>query len=157
MATRSSPAQAASDLTVQVILVAPPAGVDFGVQRGAGTDYETLFTQRSRGGDVRFQFAIALAPAKQDGLPAFKGPFVQGPPAARFIYIDVGEMAGQKDTPWSRRMKVPLHGISWEMIRKATAKPGHAVLAKIPGTASDGGPNCATIKDVAWKVVRAGD
>lgn len=42
------------------------------------------------------------------GLPNSLGPFAQGPPAARFVYVDVGTYAGQKNTPWARRMKVPL-------------------------------------------------
>ena len=77
----------------------------------------------------------------------------QRPPTGRIVYIDVGTYAGQKSTPWSRRMKVPLAAVTWAMVRKA-AKLGGMLEAKIPGTAKDGGPNCATVRLLdGWTVV----
>jgi hypothetical protein len=71
--------------------------------------------------------------------PDFSGPFVQGPKGGRFIYIDIGTCAGQRDSRWSRRLKIPLTAITEEM----TA----AVLeTRINGTSRDGGPACATPK-----------
>src|SRR5215467_1805525 len=102
-----------SDLPVRLVLVAPPPGVDFGIQRGSGARHETLFVQQVEYGDVVFDFSLTVTENRKDSLPNFKGPFVQGPPASRFIYVDVGTYAGQKATKWSRRMKVPLQGITW--------------------------------------------
>jgi hypothetical protein len=35
------------------------------------------------------------------------------------------------------------------------AKPGHTLSAKIPGTATDGGPNCATVALLGeWEIVK---
>jgi hypothetical protein len=80
---------------------------------------------------------------------------VQGPPSDRFIYIDVGTYAGQRNTSWSRRMKVPLQGITWQHIHAAT-KPGHRLVARIPGTGKNGGPNCGTIELLAdWRVIKS--
>ena len=77
--------------------------------------------------------------AALSGAPSFGGDFVQGTPARRFIYIDVGTYAGQKNTPWSRRMIVLLNGITLEQITRAL-KPGHRLSASIQGTGKDGGP-----------------
>jgi hypothetical protein len=79
--------------------------------------------------------------------PEFTGPLVQGPPGDRFIYLDIGTYAGQADSCWSRRLKVPLSGITGQMI------DSHSVLeARVPGTADDGGPNCGTVKPfTGWK------
>ena len=144
-----------SDLPIRLVLVEPPPGVDFGIQRGGGSHYETLFVQQGQHGYVTFDFSLTVADSRKDGLPNFKGPFAQGPPASRFIYIDVGTYAGQKDTPWSRRMKVPLQGITWALIRQVTSKPGHKLLARIPGTGKDGGPNCATVQLLGhWQVIK---
>ena len=36
----------ARDIVVRIVLVSPPVGVDYGIQRGSGSDYDTLFIQR---------------------------------------------------------------------------------------------------------------
>jgi len=144
-----------SDLPIRLVLVSPPQGVDFGIQRGSGAGYETLFVQQAKPGDVIFDFSLTVADNREDASPNFKGPFAQGQPANRFIYVDVGTYAGQKGTQWSRRIKVPLQGITWALIRKVTSKPGQKLQARIPGTGKDGGPNCATVKLIGdWQVIK---
>ena len=143
-----------SELSVRLVLVDPPPGVDFGIQHGRGTQYEAMFVQQRKRGDVSFDFSLTVADNRKDGLPNFLGPFVQGPPAGRFVYVDVGTCAGQKDTPWSRRMKVPLGGITWALIRKAMSESGRRLSARIPGTGKDGGPNCATVRLLGnWQII----
>jgi hypothetical protein len=134
------------DVPIRLILVDPPAGIDYGIQNGAGNDYETLFVQQRTRGDVVFEFSMTVNDTRKDGAPNFVGPFTQGPVAGRFVYVDVGTYAGQQNTPWSRRMKIPLAGITWPMIKKATAKPGQVLTLSIPGTGKDGGPSCATVR-----------
>ena len=90
-------------LRLRIVVVRPPPGVDYGLQRGRGSGYETVQTQRSRGADLTFELSIDVRPG-----PRFGGPFVQGKPAAPFVYLDIGTYAGQTGTPWSRRLKVPL-------------------------------------------------
>ena len=143
-----------SELPIRLVLVDPPAGVDFGVQRGRGAKYETLFVQQRRQRDICFDFSLVVSDNRKDGQPNFQGAFAQGPPDSRFIYIDVGTYAGQQDTQWSRRMKVPLDDVSWELIRKVIKKPGYRASARIPGTGKDGGPSCATVRLLGdWEVV----
>ncbi len=50
------------------------------------------------------------------GPPNFAGPTSQGPPNGRFIYIDIGKSAGQFDSCWQRRIKIPLETITLDMI-----------------------------------------
>jgi hypothetical protein len=144
-----------SEVPIRLVLVDPPAGVDFGVQRGGGSQYETLFVQQRKQRDISFDFSVAVSDNRKDGQPNFLGAFAQGPSAGRFLYIDVGTYAGQKDTPWSRRMKIPLQGITWDLIRKTIRKPGYRLAAKIPGTGKDGGPSCATVRLLGnWEIVK---
>ncbi len=141
------------DVRIRLILVDPPPGIDYGIQSGAGAKYETLFVQQRTRGDVIFEFSMPVADTRKDGGPNFLGPLAQGTPTDRFVYIDVGTYAGQKSTEWARRMKVPLSGITWALIRKA-AKSEAVLEARIPGTGRDGGPNCATVKLAGdWRVV----
>jgi len=143
-------------LSLQIILVAPPPGVDFGIQEGKGNDYKTIAVQRSKAGNLTLECVINVKGNRSDGPPNFIGPISQGPPSGRFIYIDIGKSAGQFDSCWQRRIKIPLETITWEMIDSVLEKPKRLLQATIPGTAKDGGPSCATMKPIdGWKVVKA--
>ena len=83
------------DLTLRITLEKPTAGVDFGLQKGRGNNYETVQTQRSKGKDLLFECSVRVNKAK-DSKPNFLGDFVQGPVGERFVYIDIGTYAGQE-------------------------------------------------------------
>ena len=131
-------------IKLRIVLLHPPAGADFGLQMGRGNAYETVQTKRSTGPDLSFEFEVGIKPG-----PDFSGPFVQGPKGERFVYIDIGTYAGQVGTEWSRRLKVPLKGITQAMIDS-----GSVLETRINGTARDGGPACATPKPFwGWSAV----
>ena len=135
------------DVSFQIILIKPTAGVVFGLQKGFGNNYETIQKQRSAAQDLCFQFPVKVKGEKQkDHSPKLSGPFVQGPAGNKFVYIDIGTYAGQIDTPWSRRLKVPLTGITWEQVDKLISNPNFVLESRAQGTGKDGGPNCATVK-----------
>src|SRR2546426_741737 len=123
--------------TLRIVLEKPTAGVDFALQESHGRPFEVIQKQRSNGGDLEFEFTVTAKTGKDD-LPNFTGPFVQGPVGERYVYINIGTYAGQTNTPWSRRLKIPLIGITWDMLRS-----GKVLVAHIPGTGKDGGPSCA--------------
>jgi hypothetical protein len=142
------------ELKLCIVLEKPTAGVDFGLQSGRGSDYETIQKQRSKGKDLHFEFTVRVKDRSGKAAPTFLGTLVQGPPTERFIYIDIGTYAGQSDTPWSRRLKIPLVGVSWEMIERASANSHAAIETSVPGTGRDGGPNCGGLKasQVEWEL-----
>jgi hypothetical protein len=41
-----------AEVPMRPVLIAPPGGVDFGIQQGRGSQYETLYVQQGHGGDV---------------------------------------------------------------------------------------------------------
>ena len=133
------------EVTLKIILENPPGDVDFGLQKGSGNKYETIQIQRSNNRNLEFEFPITVK-LNKDGLPHFLGVFVQGPTNQRFIYIDIGTYAGQKDTSWSRRLKIPLTGINLDTIKEMSTDSNKILEAKVPGTGRDNGPNCATVK-----------
>lgn len=141
------------DLPLRIILKAPRAGVDFGLQKGRGGGYETIQTQRSTGTDLQFDFTVRFKPGGKNGVPNFLGPLVQGPPAERFIYIDIGTYAGQTETGWSRRLKIPLRDIGQELIERVLTDERLLLEVAVPGTGRDGGPACASVKPFpGWKI-----
>ena len=133
------------EILLKIILENPPANVDFGLQKGSGNNYETIQKQRSGSGDLVFDFTIGVKTAK-DGSPDFSGPVVQGPAGNRFVYIGIGTYAGNMVSEWSRRLKVPLTGITRGVIDRVKANPGMSLQAHVAGTAKDGTPACATVK-----------
>jgi hypothetical protein len=136
-------------VTVRIVVEGPPKGVDYALQKGSGSNYELLQKQRSSGRDLVFEFQPTVKDGVLDPMKALGGPFVQGPPAQRFVYLGIGAFAGQADSEWSRRMKVPLAGITAAMLAA-----GGVVEARVPGTGRDGSPACATVKEFdGWKRV----
>lgn len=133
--------EAPQEVALRIVLQQPPAGVDFALQKGRGSAYETVQKQRSKGVDLEFDFTVTVKTGNEV-LPDFAGPFVQGPSGERFVYIDIGTCAGQANTPWSRRLKIPLSGVTREMVDAQSV-----LLARVPGTGTDDGPSCA----YAWR------
>lgn len=141
------------EFPIRIILESPPTGVDFGIQKGSGNQYEIIQKQRSNNSDLYFEFKISVKEDKTS-LPNFVGPFVQGPLNERFIYIDIGTYAGQIHSAWSRRLKIPLRDISPETIKLLLADSSFILETKVPGTGKDGGPNCATVKPFSgWYLI----
>lgn len=134
-----------SEITLQIILTKPTSGVAFGLQRGAGSNYETVQIQISTSNDLSFKFSIKTkGDRSNEKYPKFSGAFVQGTADNTFVYIDIGTTAGQLDSIWSRRLKVPLTGITWNDID--LLDKNSVLQANVPGKGRDGGPNCATVK-----------
>jgi hypothetical protein len=140
------------ELTLKIVLENPPSGVDFGLQKGSGNKYETIQIQRFSDKSLEFEFPVTVTLTKE-GIPNFLGEFVQGPTSQRFVYIDIGTYAGQKGTFWSRRLKIPLTGITLNTIKELTTNGNKILEARVPGTGKDNGPNCATVKQfTGWHI-----
>jgi Family of unknown function (DUF5990) len=144
------------ELKLRIVLENPTAGVDFGLQKGRGNDYETIQKQKASGNNLIFEFEVRVK-SGDNNTPVFLGSFVQGTPTDRFVYIDIGTCAGQKDTPWSRRLKIPLRTITLEMIQQLLSDSKLVIETLVPGRGRDGGPNCGTVKPFnGWKLANFG-
>jgi hypothetical protein len=137
------------EITLRITLQGPTPGVVYGLQKGKGAKNETIQKQTSDSTDLVFQFQVE-ARLGDNGQLILLGPFTQGTPRERFVYIDIGTCAGQKDSPWSRRLKIPLSGIDAELLNSLPEK--NMLCCEVPGAGKDGGPNCATVKPFSgWK------
>ena len=138
------------EINLRIILEKPTADTDFGIQQGSGHNYVTLQKQKSTGEDLTFEVSVKVK-SSPDESPVFLGAVTQGSPKERFIYIDIGKAAGQLDTQWSRRLKIPLKSITWELIQELENTAPQAVLeVRVPGVGKDGGPNCGGAKNVLF-------
>jgi len=136
-----------TEITLHIILINPTPGVMYGLQKGSGSNYETVQKQIAAAGDLSIKFTINVkGDSSTDKLPKFSGGYVQGPSDNKFVYIDIGTAAGQTGSIWSRRLKIPLTGITWQHIDSFTRNPSVIMETHVPGTGKDGGPNCAMVK-----------
>ena len=82
-------------ITLRIVLLKPPASIDFALQKGSGGKYKPIQIQRCDSTDLHFNFDIEIkGDGKKNDQPGLGGAFVQGPASNRFIYIDIGTYAG---------------------------------------------------------------
>ena len=125
-------------IPMRIVIENPVAGVLHSLQ---AKDGHPLDPQRSMAGEpLAFDFPIRIAPG-----PKFFGDQVRREgPQRRFVYIRVGQSAGEWSSPWSRRMKIDIHDIEQSLLDRAAAGEG-VVAIFVNGTGKDGTPACATV------------
>ena len=145
-------ARSAQSVQIRIVVVAPPPGVVFAVQRGRSA---LLAPSAGAHEGIQFDLSLRVGPARPGETVNFVGEFAQGPASDRFIYLNSGTLAGQADSCWTRRAKLKLASIPQPMVETALATPDVVVEARVVGTMRDGGPVCASVKaqDVAWSIV----
>lgn len=133
----------------RIIVLDPPRGVVFRMQRGRS---ELVPPSKESANALTFDFTLRVEPGA-DGQLRLLGPFAQGPPAKRFVYVNSGKHAGQVESCWDRRAKVQLGGVDASLVEKAAASSA-VIEAQIAGTGRDGGPACVTVPLIkGWRVV----
>lgn len=148
----SQPASIARELPLRVTVVHPPPQVTFALQCGRA---ELVAPSRVSATGISFDLRLRIGARRPDGRPTLLGPAAQGPPDARFLYVNSGTRAGQPASRWDRRAKVPLAGVTWTLIEAVLAVPGAVLESRILGTSRDGGPACASVPilEPGWRVV----
>jgi hypothetical protein len=133
-------------VTLRLTIRDPLPGVAYSLQNKKS---EPVGQVTAGDGPISFDVPVRVAPG-----PKFHGDFVRSEGASRrFVYIAIGEQAGQRPSPWSRRAKIDIHGLSADLLEKALA--GGILEAELPGKARDGGPACATLLPIgAWQVIK---
>lgn len=130
---------------LRFVVETPVPGVAYSLQ---DKESKPVDVRMSDGAAIIFEFRIQVT----DG-PKFYGEQIRSEgPERRFVYIATGQQAGQRDSCWSRRMKIDIHTIPEALL--AQAKAGMVLEATINGTGSDGTPACATTPLLkTWRAV----
>lgn len=139
------------EIALRITLVDPPLDIAFAMQHGRDQLHQLT---RSTGPTLSFDFTVRVRAAKP---LVFLGPFTQGPPASRFVYVNSGTLACDRLSCWTRRAKIPLAGITDALVRELEKTKGALLEARIAGKSRDGGPACATVPllDGGWRVALA--
>ena len=103
--------------------------------------------QKQKDGSMFFECSFEARRDESTGKPTFRGPFVQGTPEARFLYLS-WKRKGASSTPWYWRVKIPLSGITWKEV--SLAKPNEVFEADITGRR----PHATD--PISWRRTRAG-
>lgn len=132
-------------ITLRLKVEDPIPGVTYSLQTKRS---EPVSPVMAADGPIAFDVPVRVSPG-----PRFHGDCVRSEgPARRFIYIAIGEQAGQRPSPWSRRAKIDIHLLGDDLLSQALT--GKVLEALLPGKAKDGGPACATLRPIgAWRVV----
>ena len=103
--------------------------------------------KRSLSGEsIAFDFSIQIGPG-----PKFYGEQVRSEgPERRFVYVAIGQQAGEHGSFWSRRMKIDIQDIPQALLDGAI--DGRRLLGTILGRGSDGTPACATVRVQSWRL-----
>ena len=108
-----------TEVAFRIVVLDPPRGVVFRLQRGRS---ELMPPTKESANALTFDFTLRVE-AGADGQLRFLGPFTQGPPAKRFVYVNSGKQAGQAESCWDRRAKVSLGGVDASLIKLSPSCP----------------------------------
>ena len=132
------------ELPIRIVVEDPVPGMAIALQRGQAAKAE-LVAAASRSADAAvFDLEVTVGGRLPDGRPRLLSLYVQGPPDARFVYLCVGKYAGQADSEWAGRVKVPLGGLGGDQIK--ALPPGARLAARIAGQSPKGGPALASVR-----------
>ena len=117
------------------------AATEFGLQ-----DKKGALTAGIDLGADSVQFDLTAEAAQTGGTPPIRlrGPFVQGTPAAPFLYLSL-RVAGAPANTWIKRLKISLAGIDVEMVDAASVPE-----TRLTATVSGRGSGTVPLLDGGW-------
>ena len=132
---------AEATITLRLTIADPVPGTRYSLQK----DDVPCDPRTAKDEALSFDIPVRLA---DDGR--LLGPFIRREgPERRFVYLRIGQSAGDCTSPWSRRAKIDVHDIPIAM-RSA----GAILEVRLPGRAKDGTPACATLRPLeGWRPV----
>lgn len=134
-----------TEIALRFIIESPVPGVAHALQDKKN---HPVSAQVAKDEDLAFDFSIRVGPG-----PKFYGEHVRSEgPERRFVYVALGQAAGQTQACWTRRMKVDIHTLPEALIEKAIK--GKTLELRLPGRDKDGSPSCATVTPLGpWRAI----
>lgn len=125
-------------ITLRLTVADPVPGVRYSLQKDDAPFEPVTATEAPLSFDVQIRLA-------DDNR--FLGPFVRREgKERRFIYIRIGQSAGDHATALNRRAKIDIHDVPPALLDQARA--GRRLEVVLPGRGKDGTPACATVRPV---------
>ena len=135
-------------IDLRITIEQPVTGVLHSLQAKDGSP---LDAKRSHKGEsLAFDFQARLGP----GTKLLGEQVRREGSDRRFVYVRVGQLAGDPSSPWSRRMKIDIHTIASDLLDRAVNRGG-VIETTIIGTDKDGTPVCATVPLARRRIVKS--
>jgi hypothetical protein len=132
-----------TEIRMRLVIENPVAGVVHSLQSKENQPVDAKASKA--GAALTFDFPIRITAG-----PKFYGEQVRSEgPERRFVYIAIGQQAGDKASCWNRRMKIDIHDIPQALLDKAAK--GKVLEGSVEGTGKDGSPACATVLSKSWR------
>jgi len=133
-----------TSITLRLTITDPVPGVRYSLQMDDAPHEPVTATETP----LSFEVPIRLSDDNR-----VLGPFVRREGKdRRFVYIRIGQSAGDHSTALNRRAKIDIHDIPPALLDKARA--GAVLEVVLPGRGKDGRPACATVRPVkGWTAV----
>ena len=133
-----------ASIVLRLTLADPVPGVRYSLQKD-DAPFEPVTASDA---PLSFDPPVRLSPDSR-----FVGPFVgRVGPERRFVYLRIGQMAGDPASCWSRRAKIDIHDIPPALLDRARA--GAVLEIVLPGRGKDGSPACATVRSASgWRAL----
>lgn len=128
------------------------AGIHVGVQR-RGKPAELLGVVPGDAPAVTWTLDATVTPAP-DGTADVRGPYVQGPPGGRFIYLSWGEVGSPGTFEMFRRAKLWLEAVPAPVLREAAGRG--VLVGRLGLTDAKGYPRCASVRPPLIEWLAAG-
>ncbi|RZJ22950.1 MAG: hypothetical protein EON85_15030 [Brevundimonas sp.] len=131
-------------ITLRLTLADPVPGVRYSLQLDDAPHEPVTATESP----LSFDVPIRLADDNR-----VLGPFVRREgKERRFVYIRIGQSAGDHATVLNRRAKIDIHDIPPALLTRA--RTGATLEVILPGRGKDGTPTCATVRPTkGWTAV----
>jgi hypothetical protein len=131
-------------ITLRLTIADPVPGVRYSLQKD-DAPHEPVTAS-----DAPLSFDV---PIRLSADNRFLGPFVRREgPERRFVYIRIGQSAGDHASVWTRRAKIDIHDIPTALLDQARA--GRILETVLPGKGKDGSPACATVRSTTgWRAL----
>jgi len=133
------------EIRMRIVIENPVPGVLHSLQSKDGHPLDPK--KAEAGKPLSFDFPIRFA----DGPKFFGDQVRREGPIRRFVYVRIGQSAGDFSSPWSRRMKIDIHDIDPRLLEQAAS--GGTLEISVDGTGKDSTPACATVRTIGRRVV----
>lgn len=134
------------EIPLRIVIQQPVIGVFHSLQSKDDTPLDAKCSQA--GAPLAFDFTVRVGPG-----PKFFGDQVRREgPERRFVYVRVGQSAGDPASPWNGRMKIDIHDLDRDLLDRAMAGDG-VIEIIVSGAGRNGGPAYATAKPLARRLV----
>lgn len=133
-------------INLRIVIERPVSGVLHSLQAKDGSPLDPKSSRKGEPLVFDFQIRMGLGNKLLGDQVRREGP------VRRYVYIRVGDLAGDPSSPWSRRMKIDIHDIGADLLDRA-AKSGEVIETVVIGTGKDGTPSCATVRPAGRRIV----